>query len=246
MHAVNGKKNLIVDLYNLNHSKHNETNNKPCFYIADLDFDGILEKKMISDANFIYLNRYSIENYLVDENAGAVIVNGRTNEGLKNCKNKLNYSNWIDTINNSYKKLLIVYMIAQKLDLDVPNAGLNVARFTKKEKPQLLEEIKITKYLKTEFYKEYRNRKKTGFIRLYLYLEEKVTNMYGKDIWKIIPGKQLLSLYICYLNTLIDNKHLNKSDFENLSSHTCDLSNFTFIKSAIIKYMENFADSAVS
>lgn len=82
-----------------------------------------------------------------------------------------------------------------------------------------------------------------GFIGLYLSIENKIKNGYEDCIWKLVPGKQLLSLYICYLNSMIGKKHLDKSDFENISAHTCDLTSFSFLKRAIYNYLEYYQES---
>lgn len=159
VHAVNGKRNLI-NLYKRSKSDYSEATKKACFYIADLDFDTILENNMVTDKNFIYLERYSIENYLVDENAGASIINSRTNQGIESCKRNLNILNWLEKISICYKKLLTIFMVVQKLDIDVSNTGLKAAYFTNDNSSYFLDELKIRKYIKETVYCEYLESKK--------------------------------------------------------------------------------------
>ena len=63
--ALGGKANLKKKFHELKDKKKLEK----CFFIADSDFDYILKKDWIEDQHFIYLQKYEIENYIVDKNA---------------------------------------------------------------------------------------------------------------------------------------------------------------------------------
>ena len=59
----------------LRHASSSANENLPAFraYILDKDFDDLLEKK-VTRPNVFYLDRFCIENYLLDENAFVEIV----------------------------------------------------------------------------------------------------------------------------------------------------------------------------
>ncbi|MGO4501180.1 DUF4435 domain-containing protein, partial [Paenibacillus sp. 2RAB27] len=116
INAVGGKKNL-EEIYRESLKNKLDKNKKACFFIADLDFDQLLNKKTIIDDNFVYLKRYSIENYLVDEKVGVAFINGRNNEGAFNCKNRLNFSSWQDNLTQQMRRLILIFATIQSLDL---------------------------------------------------------------------------------------------------------------------------------
>lgn len=236
--AVSGKKNLM-DIYEKNKLEEAREHLVPCFFIADLDFDEIKGKIKSRDDNFLYLERYSIENYLVDEEVGINFVKGRTNENKTLCKSKIDFSKWIKGISNQAKKLVTIFITVQKLRLPVDNAKLPIVRFTKDKTPHEIDERKVGSYLVKKVFKDYRRNKMYGFTREYLSIDRKISALYGSEIQKIIPGKQLLQLYIFYLSCFTDGKGVNRIDFENIACHCCDLSSPQFLKEGIINYLEN-------
>ncbi|MNJ81706.1 hypothetical protein D3C77_806380 [compost metagenome] len=64
--------------------------------------------------------------------------------------------------------------------------------------------------------------------------------MYGSEFKKVIPGKQLLQLFISYLSTYTDGKGVNRVDFENIACHCCDLSTLYYLKDAINNYLTSY------
>ncbi|WP_379159419.1 DUF4435 domain-containing protein [Paenibacillus sp. sgz5001063] len=233
--AVSGKKN-VIDVYQKSKQSTISANKIPCFFIADSDFDTILEKKMYNDANFLYLERYSIENYLVDEEAGINFVKGRTNENRRFCQNKINFELWLNDISTQMKKLVTIYCTIQKLGMNTENSSQSISRFTKKKVPFEIDNKKVGDYLLNEVFRDYQRNKMYGFTKVYLRMEKKIRQTYNDEFWRVIPGKQLLQLFSFYLHKYTDNKGAHKMDFQNLACHCCDLSSLQFLKEHILFY----------
>lgn len=119
---LNGKHN-IIDTYNF----HNEelkliVQNKPIFYLVDGDFDSLIRKEeMIIDNNFIYLNKYNIESYLLQEYALVESLQGYAELDFETCKNLINFNEWKNRIALNSTELFLLFAWTQKyIDTDPP------------------------------------------------------------------------------------------------------------------------------
>jgi|GEM_PF-1108125 len=119
---LNGKDNVINDC------KKN-IGNKSKIYLVDKDFDDILNQKLNIE-NLFYLNRYSIENYLLEENS---IIEYIICEKPKLKKSsiilKLNLDNLIEVIKNALKQIIHLFILVQKKCPKLRNISLNYERF---------------------------------------------------------------------------------------------------------------------
>ncbi|HHQ2479461.1 TPA: DUF4435 domain-containing protein [Bacillus cereus] len=235
IHATGGKKNL-KELFE-RYIEMDEETEIPYLFIADLDFDLIKGEELISHEAFVYLDRYSIESYLVDELVGAKFINGRTSEGVKVCKQKLKFENWLASIQNDYKRILVLFSIVQLLELGVRNADLKCFRF-KKDRGWDIDQDKVNSYFK-EVYLKYREMKKFGFSKAYQFVNKNIEDHFSSDAWRIIPGRQLLGLFEFYVSNFIQNPKPVSEDFLNFAAETCDVSNMLFLRRRIEKVLEN-------
>lgn len=212
---------------------------KPAYFIADLDFDDLLQKKKIEASNFHYLERYSIENYLVDEKSGSNFLNYRLNIGKDLCKDKVSFDTWLDNTKIDFEKLILIFATIQKLDIGIKNCKYSIERFLINNAHHKLDNEKIKKYLKNEVYPKYKEKKVYGFVKEYFALKRRLYDIYDKEIWRLIPGKQLLHVYMQYLTSLSGNKNNPEKDgFVNAASLVCDLNELNNIKVGIMKYLQ--------
>lgn len=79
----------------------NSYENKPAIYIVDADFDIVMEKEMIQDENYIYLEKYNIESYFVDKRATIKYMARKLKKRQKEVKEIINYQMWES---NTYKE----------------------------------------------------------------------------------------------------------------------------------------------
>lgn len=201
-----------------------------CFFIADLDFDKILNREMIKHPNFIYLKRYSIENYLVDENVGIEFVNGRLGRGKKRCKELLNFRAWLNELQILYKPLISLFVIVQKLEIGLPNSKTRAEEFITNSGWKV-DKNKLRRYFQ-EVAKAF-DQKGEKLIPQLLKTNREISEMYSKDYWRIIPGKQLLTIFIRFLTGYTNNKRYFLDDFIHQASKDCDITELMFIKERI-------------
>ena len=98
---------------------------KPAIYLVDGDFDLVMDKKMISSPNYIYLEKYNIESYYIDEKAVLNYMVGKMKTTQKNVSETIEYSKWKDMIYGAMKELFINYMIAQEKFPEEKNVGIS-------------------------------------------------------------------------------------------------------------------------
>ncbi|WP_026897644.1 DUF4435 domain-containing protein [Daejeonella oryzae] len=119
---LNGKENVIAE------SKDN-IDNKKKVYIVDKDFDDILNKKILRD-NLFYLERYSIENYLIEKDS---IIEYIISEKPKLKRSKIaddfNLDLSISKISNVLRELIYLHLVVQKICPRLKNITLNHERF---------------------------------------------------------------------------------------------------------------------
>jgi len=119
---LNGKDNVIEDC------KKN-IGNKNKIYLVDKDFDDILGRKLNVE-NLFYLNRYSIENYLLEENSIIEYVICEKPKLKKSyITSKLELDKLINVIKNALKELIHIFILVQKNCPKLKNISLNYERF---------------------------------------------------------------------------------------------------------------------
>lgn len=119
---LNGKANVIADCKN-------NINDKKKIYLVDKDFDDILNKKE-DIINLFYLNRYSIENYLIENDALLeYIISEKPKLKRKEILQNLNIEPIIETIKNKLNELIHNFILVQKKCPKLKNISLSYERF---------------------------------------------------------------------------------------------------------------------
>jgi len=108
-----GKNNVKLTYKDFKENPHNYKD-CPCIFLVDLDFDEINSTDKIVDSNFIYLERYSIENYLIDEEAIATFISAQKNTDFDTSKKMLNYNFWFNNISSQLNDFFILFIVVQK------------------------------------------------------------------------------------------------------------------------------------
>src|SRR5581483_11148335 len=137
---LNGKKN-VKDAANLT------VGDKKKIYIVDLDFDNILGLKEVIP-NLFYLERYSIENYLISKKALFEVIREK-NSRLKNqdIEKFVDYQVLLKECALLLLELSCTFILIQKYSLGIDYFGINPARDFDFSKP--------TPCYKNKFIKEY-------------------------------------------------------------------------------------------
>lgn len=140
---LHGKPSVIT------HAKQSKKNNdiKNPIYIVDKDFDDLLGT-IINDDRIFYLDRYCIENYLLDEDALIkVLIETYPKEKKDELKKNIDLPSFYAESMGSLRPLFKLFYSVQKLGLGLKNCSLKPEEFTLKGKPWSIDPTKIEKYL---------------------------------------------------------------------------------------------------
>ncbi|WP_282071302.1 DUF4435 domain-containing protein [Polaribacter atrinae] len=119
---LNGKENVVRESL-LN------TDNKEKVYIVDKDFDDILDK-IVENPNLFYLERYSIENHLLEKDTLIEYIIGEKPKLNRNeIEASLDMEATLFNISKSLKNLVRLHLIVQNTCSHLKNISLNHERF---------------------------------------------------------------------------------------------------------------------
>lgn len=222
---LNGKANVITE------AKKNTTV-KDKVFIVDLDFDEILDKKEFQD-NLFYLERYSIENYLIHKESLYEIIR-ENNPRLKNNEIDLlyNYNDFQNEWRELLSELSMSFIIIQKFSLSKKYFGLNPARdFNLSTHPPVYKNCFISNYLS-----EVELLLKSYDKRFTLNAQKRKLKKYFKNNTlsiKNIPGKYIIQL----LKYQLEKKNLiNQCSLKTFSyklSKECNVDNLKHLRENI-------------
>jgi hypothetical protein len=225
---LNGKTNLK------NHAKIN-TEDKSKIYIADLDFDKILGTKE-DIANVFYLNKYSIENFLINKDGIYELIREKSPK-LKDSDidDLINFN----TLTNNCKRLLselsCSFLVIQKFSLGKEYFGLNPPRdFDLDSNPPCYRNAFILNY-----FRETENLLKNKDGRYTLKSKQQEYKKYFRSVHNAlinIPGKYLLNLLKYNLEKLKVINQLSLESFTYKLSKECCTNQLQYLKQEIIDY----------
>ena len=219
-----GKRNLI-EAYNLFGKNENYGKN---IFIADGDFDILLGIDMVVADNFIYLERYNIESYLIDEEATIKCMRPRLHMEKEKTAEKIDYPSWYNTIIPFFRKIFALHCLVQKEKMSITNVARNPNSFLFSN--GLPNENQYQKY-KEEIMKEMPN-----FEEKYSELKSFIIQQEQGDELRFICGKYLLASLCLYLNTKTKNKQ-NRDKLKAELISRIDASIFEFLKGRIMLYL---------
>lgn len=207
----------------------NEYDNKPVIYLVDGDFDIILGKKMIDSPNYIYLEKYNIESYYIEEKAVLKYMAGKMKLTQKKVAEQIEYATWEDMIYNTLSELFINYMIAQTVFPDEKNVGNSPHSYFFENGYVNLE--KIDKYVNN-----LKNRIEDYQAMYDLFVEKFETVLLG-DSTRLICGKYLLASLSKYLRfkTGISFK---EDDFVYYMVTVFDIKKLDFVKERVLNVLQ--------
>lgn len=119
---LGGKSNVFTEAGN-------NRGNKKKIYIVDLDFDEILGVKNENE-NIFYLERYSIENYLLQIDAlTSIIIEERPKIKHQDIFDLFDFNAFLDESKTLFAELICRYLVIQKHELGIENVKNDTARF---------------------------------------------------------------------------------------------------------------------
>lgn len=198
------------------------------FFIADGDFDVALGKSMIIASNFIYLKRYNIESYLLNEDAILRHMRPRLRKTLQETKHIINYQDWIDLLSPFFNKLFALHYVVQKYAPEIENVGRNPARFlTNKGFPN---ENQFDAYIE-----EVRSVIPDVSQKLSLAIP-KLIDIYGSDTSAFVCGKYYINALKLLLNSKLIKK-INEDEVKAFLITGINADALSYIKDSLFNYI---------
>lgn len=221
---TNGK-TYLIEAYNLFGT--NEEYGKNIF-IADGDFDILLGKSMVNSDNFIYLEKYNIETYLINKKAIINTMRPRLKLEKSKVEKYINLDYWYSKILPFMKKIFSLHCLVQLENISLKNVGRNPNSFLNKNG--------LPNYSQCEKYeleiKSYIPDIEEKYNQLNLTMEQSSSD----DPLKFICGKYLLTSLCLYLNDKSQNKYKYdklKADLISRIDPEC----FIYIKNRVTSYL---------
>lgn len=197
-------------------------------FIADGDFDIALGRQQIVANNFIYLERYNIESYLLHKDSVLRYMRPKLKKTLIETTNIVEYDNWLACVAPFLQKLFALHFIVQKCCSNVQNVSRGYDRFfTCKGFPD-----------ETEFNK-YKNEIGQSISNIDSKINESLTNLkklYGCHYASFVCGKYYIGGLKRFLNKYLKKK-INDEELKAVLIAGFDVAELEYVKNKILSYV---------
>lgn len=95
-------------------------------FIVDRDFDHLLETNPNTcpeSLHFLELERYTIENYLVEKNGVIQLIRTKVGKRPQEIEDHLEFDNWLESFYESFEELFILFGVAHKYKIKSNNGS---------------------------------------------------------------------------------------------------------------------------
>lgn len=200
-----------------------------CFFIADGDFDKVLNKPMIKADNFLYLNRYNIESYLIHKESVVLYMRPKLKQTLKQTEQTLCLDLWLNNISPFLKKIFALHCVVQKKCPGIKNVDRGPERFFSAQgQPN------------EEAYNDYKNeidskvKNLDNEIDIALVELEKI---YGDETSSFVCGKYYIYGLKLMLNTKLSKK-INPSELKAGLINHIKVEDLKYVEEKLINYLQ--------
>ena len=212
--------------------KSNDYSQKNNFYIVDGDFDEYIHnEEMIRNPHFIYLKKYNIENYFIDERAVVKFAKGKLHVLDQRVRERINFAYWKDTIVEQAKRLFLLYCAVQKVLPEEPNVARSEYLFIDDK----------TGFERSGGYELYYDHIVTLRSNIDSDIED-IKTIYemknGTDYSGFICGKFLMTSLYVYLKSKI-KKNFTKDEMRWTLICNFDVSSLSFIRERVESIYQN-------
>jgi hypothetical protein len=229
IYPLGGKKNMIE------HVKNNK-NRRKSVYIVDKDFDDLLRKKY-RRRNFFYLERYCIENYLIEDDAFIKFIRSeKPSLKITDIGKKLTFNIYCDYLVKNLRTLFCTYLLVQMQKLDkIENCKIPPEYFALNHDKSMVNEQKVQEYLenvrntyKINLESEFDNYQKDFELK-------KKNDLKGYNI----SGKYLLSFISHKIRKEFRCSQQPMISFVYRISEYCNFESLKFLRIKINRYLNN-------
>ena len=164
-------------------------------YLLDKDFDDLLGK-IVHRENLFYLDRYCIENYLIDVTAIVEVV-VETHPKLKRAdiSNRLEIDLKIPEITGSLRPLFELFFCAQYFSLDLKNCSLAIEKFCLEKSRWQIDGDEVDRF-RTSI-----SERVMGYPQSNAFDHPDVLQLSALDSHTVVSGKHLCTLIFHYIKS---------------------------------------------
>lgn len=228
---LGGKDNVIKE------SRNNIGNNQKV-YIVDKDFDDILGR-IEESPNLFYLERYSIENYLLENNAIVeYIIGEKPRLKRTDVSDQFDFDNCISTIGTTISSLVHLHLVVQCNCPQMKNVSLNHEKFVQfSSRSFSLKNAQIEQYkadIQTSL-KQFDGRLTVNGQqkKMYLLIKFNTTELCITHI----PGKYLIKMLKKFIETLFGLASRNIDSFCYRVAENCEFKSLQYLQINIKQYI---------
>lgn len=221
-----GGKSILTEAFKL--FGENEEYGK-CFFIADGDFDVVLNKEMIVADNFVYLKKYNIESYLLHKDTILNYMRPKLKKTKKETKEIVKYDDWLNTITPFFKKLFSLHCLVQKISPEVKNVSREVEQFLDKNG-----------FPKEDNYEKYKNEISPLVSDIDFEIDcmfSLLESVYGNDPSDFVCGK----CFISSLKSMLNSKIKKKINYDELKAELIrgfDITALYYVRDKLYDYIK--------
>lgn len=228
---LNGKKNVIEQ------SQQNLPDKKKV-YIVDKDFDDLLDK-IVDSPNLFYLDKYSIENYLFEEESIIQYIIGEKPQISRlDIADSFNLSYCLELMTNNIIRVVKLHVVTQANDLELVNVDLGHERFVKLQNGTFVpDESQINDY---EARIAGKLSQKDGRYSISGRINKIFNNSFFNNLeirLKHIPGKYIVKMLKNYIEKTFQLPQRNATSFCYRIADKCNFISLEFLKIKIANYI---------
>ena len=192
---LGGKNNV------LNHAADpvNQTYSSKNVYIVDKDFDDLLGKT-VQDEKIFYLEKYCIENYLVDEDALiAIVIETYPKKKIPEIRMGLKFDDLLPATIQSLQRLFYLFYCVQYFDLGIKNCKSRPEEFCRPDSLWKINEDRLTEYAAKVIVESASKGIQPPITDPFIDLRSELVRKAAPD--SVISGKFLLSMLFHYVKS---------------------------------------------
>jgi len=228
---LRGKDNVIKKA-----KKHNGDKKK--VFLVDKDFDDLLGKSK-AQPNLFYLEKYSIENYLINIDCFIeYVIEEKPKIKRKLVSKKLKFDEFKKEACNFFYELTLLHILVQSKDIRIQNASNPPEKYLQFGPNITLKLTEILKYksdIQVELHKKDKRLNVDSQLRK---IKQKFGFKCGTDLFEHIPGKYLIKFYKCKTEHLFNlpSREIHSFNFRIAKLNTFE--NLDFLKIAVNNYLQ--------
>lgn len=228
---LNGKDNVIIE-------SNNNIGDKKKVFIVDKDFDDILNK-INTNRNLFYLERYSIENFLIEKEAIIEYVIGEKPKLKREfIDQQFDFDICIQNINNKLNELIHLHLVVQNKCPRLKNISLNHERFFDFANGNFVLKQHQLNIYKTDIQNSLESVDRRLTLKSQLQKVKGIININTNQLCQIhIPGKYLIKMIKQVIESLFGLVSRNVESFCYRIAEKCVFDNLKGLKIEIDNYI---------